>query len=122
MEEQENIPQDLTPKAPQGNNFLCPYVPGKRIPPGLSLINRYLMTHNIATIMAQITSPHPATSKKASGDDYGIPNLAGDLNSNPRAWLKNAEAVLKSFLVPQPNWVPKAAKHLKGVACTWYTN
>ena len=60
----------------------------------------YLMLHNIATIMAQITSPHPATSNKASGDDYGIPDLAGDLNSNPRAWLKNAEAALKSFLVP----------------------
>lgn len=80
------------------------------------------MNNELATIMAQITSPHPVTSKKASRDNYGVPDLAGDLNSNPRAWLKNAEAALKSFLIPWPNWVPEAAKHLKEVAQAWYTN
>ena len=96
----KKIPQEPTPKAPQGNNVLCSYVLGKRIPLGLSLINGYLMLHNIATIMVQIISPHPVTSKKASRDDYGIPDLASDLNSNPRVWLKNTEAALKFFLVP----------------------
>jgi hypothetical protein len=72
--------------------------------------------------MAQITYNTGPAPKKASGNDYGIPDLSGDLNSNPGAWLKNAEAALKSFQVPQTNWVPEAAKHLKGAARAWYTN
>lgn len=122
MEEHTNNPQEPVLEEPQENPFLCPYINGKRIPPGLCLVNDYLMSHKLATIMTQITTPHLTTLKKAIGDNYGIPNLAGDINSNPRARLKNTEASLKFFLVTHPNWVPEAAKNLKGVAHTWYTN
>lgn len=63
----------------------------------------------------------PITFKNASEDDYRIPELARELHSNPGNWLKNAKANLKSFQVPQHNWVPEAAKHLKGSASSWYT-
>lgn len=121
--EQNPMDNNPNPTATQGPPpVVRPYVHGEVIPPGLSLVNGYLMSSKIATIMAQISYTQPTTSKKSSGDDYRIPVLAGELHSNPGAWLKNAEAALKLFQVPQPNWVPKAAKNLKGAARAWYTN
>ena len=101
---------------------ICLYVTGDKIPTGHSLVNGFIVPNNMAAMMAQVMYNPSAPPKKASGDNYGIPELSGDLNSNPVAWLKNAKAALKSFQVLRTNWVPEAAKHLKGAARAWYTN